>query len=40
MADVVWLDDISRHDVATVGGKAANLRELVRAGFAIPVTSR
>lgn len=36
MADVVWLGDIGRHDVATVGGKAANLGELVRAGFAVP----
>jgi rifampicin phosphotransferase len=35
----VWtrdLRDIGRHDLALVGGKGANLGELLRAGFAVP----
>jgi len=33
---IAWFGDVSRHDVATVGGKGANLGELTRAGFAVP----
>jgi pyruvate, water dikinase len=33
---IAWFGDVSRHDVATVGGKGANLGELTRAGFPVP----
>jgi pyruvate, water dikinase len=33
---VAWLDELSRDDVATAGGKGANLGELVRAGLPVP----
>ncbi|WP_152353943.1 PEP/pyruvate-binding domain-containing protein [Brachybacterium subflavum] len=33
---VRWFQDISREDVAEVGGKAANLGELTRAGIPVP----
>jgi rifampicin phosphotransferase len=36
MKAVVPLSDLTRNDLATAGGKAANLGELVRAGFAVP----
>lgn len=36
MADVRELADFGRDDVADAGGKAANLGELVRAGFPVP----
>ena len=36
MKTVAPLSDLSRDDVATAGGKAANLGELVRAGFPVP----
>ena len=36
MKTVVPLSDLSRNDLATAGGKAANLGELVRAGFPVP----
>jgi rifampicin phosphotransferase len=36
MRFVVSLGDLGRDDVATAGGKAANLGELVRAGFPVP----
>jgi phosphoenolpyruvate synthase/pyruvate phosphate dikinase len=36
MKTVAPLGDLGRDDVATAGGKAANLGELVRAGFPVP----
>lgn len=33
---VVWLSDVDKHDVAYVGGKNANLGEMIRAGFPVP----
>jgi pyruvate,water dikinase len=33
---VRWLDDIKKDDTALVGGKGANLGELMRAGFPVP----
>ncbi len=33
---VVWFGDIGKDDVATVGGKGANLGELTRGGFPVP----
>lgn len=31
-----WFDDLGRDDVATVGGKGANLGEMTRAGLPVP----
>ncbi|HJY43570.1 MAG TPA: PEP/pyruvate-binding domain-containing protein, partial [Propionibacteriaceae bacterium] len=36
MKTVVLLSDLTRNDLATAGGKGANLGELVRAGFPVP----
>jgi rifampicin phosphotransferase len=36
MKTVVPLSDLGRDDLTTAGGKAANLGELVRAGFPVP----
>lgn len=36
MSAVAWLEQVSAGDLALVGGKAANLGELVRAGFEVP----
>ena len=36
MQTVVPLSDLTRNDLATAGGKAANLGELVRASFPVP----
>jgi pyruvate,water dikinase len=33
---VTWLGDVTKGDVATVGGKGANLGELTRGGFPVP----
>lgn len=33
---VVWLKDIDLHDIQYVGGKNANLGEMIRAGFPVP----
>jgi pyruvate,water dikinase len=33
---IAWFGDLSRDDVASVGGKGANLGELTQAGFAVP----
>ncbi|KKW37888.1 MAG: Pyruvate phosphate dikinase, PEP/pyruvate binding domain protein [Candidatus Peribacteria bacterium GW2011_GWB1_54_5] len=33
---VVFFKDIDKHDVASVGGKGANLGEMVQAGFPVP----
>ncbi len=33
---VAWLRRFNRQDLALVGGKAANLGELMQAGFAVP----
>jgi pyruvate,water dikinase len=34
--EIVWFGDLDKEDVATAGGKGANLGELVRAGLPIP----
>ncbi len=36
MSAIVWLEQVGAGDLALVGGKAANLGELVRAGFEVP----
>ncbi len=36
LRSVVMLDEVSRGDVALVGGKGANLGELLQAGFPVP----
>jgi len=36
MPAIVWLDQVGAGDLALVGGKGANLGELVRAGFEVP----
>ena len=36
MSTIVWLEQVGAGDLALVGGKAANLGELVRAGFRVP----
>ena len=36
MSTVVWLEQVGAGELALVGGKAANLGELVRAGFEVP----
>lgn len=36
MPSIVWLDRVDAQDLALVGGKAANLGELIRAGFDVP----
>ena len=33
---VVWFKDVDKDDVASVGGKGANLGEMVQAGFPVP----
>ena len=33
---IVWLDEITADDLEMVGGKAANLGEMLRAGFRVP----
>jgi pyruvate, water dikinase len=35
-AHVLWFKDIDKNDVATVGGKGANLGEMTGAGFPVP----
>jgi pyruvate,water dikinase len=35
-AVVAWFEELGQADVAAVGGKGANLGELLRAGFAVP----
>ncbi|HEX8932544.1 MAG TPA: phosphoenolpyruvate synthase [Patescibacteria group bacterium] len=34
--DILWFKEISKHDVGIVGGKGANLGEMVRAKFPVP----
>lgn len=34
---IVWLNEICGKDILTAGGKAANLGEMVRAGFPVPL---
>jgi phosphoenolpyruvate synthase/pyruvate phosphate dikinase len=36
MDTVIWLEQLGRGDVASAGGKGANLGELTRAGFSVP----
>jgi pyruvate,water dikinase len=33
---VVWFKDVDKDDIATVGGKGANLGEMTQAGFPVP----
>ena len=33
---VVWFDEVDKHDVGLVGGKGANLGEMLHAGFPVP----
>lgn len=33
---LVWFDEVGKEDVALVGGKGANLGEMVQAGFPVP----
>ena len=33
---VVWFDEVSKEDVATVGGKGANLGEMTKARIPVP----
>lgn len=33
---VLWFSEVSKNDIAKVGGKGANLGELARAGFPVP----
>jgi phosphohistidine swiveling domain-containing protein len=35
-ATVLWLEEITRHNRGTVGGKGAHLGEMTRAGFPVP----
>lgn len=35
-ANIVWFDEVGKEDVGIVGGKGANLGEMVTAGFPIP----
>lgn len=41
---IVWFNEVDKHDIPLVGGKGANLGEMIQAGFPIPygfiVTSR
>ena len=34
--NVVWFSQVDKDDIATVGGKGANLGEMTRAGFPVP----
>lgn len=36
MRDLVWFSEVSKSDVAIVGGKGANLGEMTRAGLPVP----
>ncbi|MBM4401739.1 MAG: phosphoenolpyruvate synthase [Candidatus Cloacimonetes bacterium] len=33
---ILWFKEIDKNDIATVGGKGANLGEMVKAGFPVP----
>jgi pyruvate,water dikinase len=33
---LVWFNEVGRHDIGLVGGKGANLGEMVKAGFPVP----
>ncbi|HLL60335.1 MAG TPA: PEP/pyruvate-binding domain-containing protein, partial [Candidatus Nitrosocosmicus sp.] len=33
---LVWFDEVDKHDVGLVGGKGANLGEMVQAKFPVP----
>ena len=33
---ILWFSDIGKGDIAQVGGKGANLGELVKAGIPVP----
>ncbi len=36
MSSIIWLEQLSKNDVATAGGKGAQLGELKKAGFNVP----
>ncbi len=33
---LLWFEEISKHDISLVGGKGANLGEMINAGFPVP----
>ncbi len=33
---IVWFEEVDKHDVGVVGGKGANLGEMLQAGFPVP----
>lgn len=33
---IVWFSDVDKHDIGIVGGKGANLGEMLQAGFPVP----
>ena len=33
---IVWFNEVSKNDIALVGGKGANLGEMTQAGFPVP----
>lgn len=33
---LLWFDEIDKHDISLVGGKGANLGEMINAGFSVP----
>ena len=35
--DIAWFKDVTKDDIALVGGKGANLGELTKAGFPVPL---
>lgn len=36
ISDLVWFDEVDKEDILFVGGKGANLGEMVKAGFTVP----
>lgn len=34
--NIVWFDEVGKNDIATVGGKGANLGEMLKAGIPVP----
>src|SRR3989344_807260 len=34
--NILWFKDIDKHDIPLVGGKGANLGEMLRSGFPVP----
>jgi pyruvate, water dikinase len=36
LSNIAWFKDVDRDDISLVGGKGANLGEMVRVGFPVP----